>query len=357
MDPVSLIPTPDAIPVPWGWFQLLLSLTFYLHVVAMNIMLGTALIAFFHSLKKNHPGDTDIVRDISSQLPFTMAFAINFGVAPLLFAQVLYGHFLYTSSILMAGFWLSVVPVLIVAYYLAYIFRLRFDSPAGARPFIIGGASLLLLMIGFIFSNNLTLMQRPEVWHRFFSRPDGWLLNLDDPALFPRYLHFVLSALATGGLAIALFGDFKHRRGDPDASRRIHLGLGWFSYATLANLGIGIWFFMTLPAAVRDFTTPAGKWLGIVLAAGIAAGILAIVWGFRLRVRACLCATMTGIFIMVIARDLVRASYLQPYFSPADLVVTGQYSPLIIFLAFFAAGLLLIGWMVKLAFSTGRAGS
>jgi len=77
MDPVSLIPTPDTIPVPWGWFQLLLSLTFYLHVLAMNIMLGTALIAFFHSLKKNHPGDTDIVRDISSQLPFTMAFAIN----------------------------------------------------------------------------------------------------------------------------------------------------------------------------------------------------------------------------------------------------------------------------------------
>jgi hypothetical protein len=357
MDPVSLIPTPDSIPVPWGWFQLLLSLTFYLHVVVMNIMLGTALIAFFYSMKKKRPGDADIGRDISNQLPFIIAFAINFGVAPLLFAQVLYGHFLYTSSILMAVFWLSVIPVLIIAYYLTYIFKLRFDRLGRARPAVIGAAALLLLLIGFVFSNNLTLMQRPEGWHRFLTQPDGWLLNLADPILIPRYLHFVFAALAVGGMSIAFYYDFRFRQGKPKATDGIDFGLRWFNYATLANLGVGIWFFMTLPAPVRDLATPAGTRLGIVLAAGIVAGILAIIWGFRSQVRACLYATLAGILMMVIARDLVRASYLRPYFSPADLVVTGQYSPLIIFLVFLISGLFLIGWMVKLAFSAGRVKS
>ncbi len=357
MTPTSLIPPPDTIPIHWGWFQLLLSLTFYLHLVAMNTMLGTALIAFFHSIKHDRPDKTDIGRDISSQLPFTIAFAINFGVAPLLFAQVLYGHFLYTSSILMAVFWLSLIPVLIIAYYLAYIFKLRFDRLGSARAAVIGVAALLLLLVGFVFVNNLTLMQRPEGWHRFLSRPDGWLLNLDDPTVFPRYFHFVLAALAVGGMSIALYYDFRFRRGDPAAKKGVEYGLRWFNYATVANLGIGIWFYMALPATVRDLSTPAGKWLGGILVVGIAAGLLAVISGVRLRVRVCAFATLAAVLFMVIARDLVRTGCLQPYFSPSDLVVTGQYSPFLVFLVFFVGGLFLIGWMVKLAFSEGRANS
>jgi len=49
----------------------------------------------------------------------------HLGVAPLLFLQVLYGRLFFTSSILMAGFWLAVVPLLIVAYYCAYVVAFR----------------------------------------------------------------------------------------------------------------------------------------------------------------------------------------------------------------------------------------
>ena len=33
MDPALLIPSPDAIPAPWGWFQALLLLTFFCHIL------------------------------------------------------------------------------------------------------------------------------------------------------------------------------------------------------------------------------------------------------------------------------------------------------------------------------------
>jgi hypothetical protein len=123
MDALSLIPVPDAIPVHWFWLHLLLTLTTFLHFVAMNIMLGTGFIAFsspFWRSSEIMPLNAHIART----LPYSIAFTINLGVAPLLFLQVLYGQFLYTSSILMAVYWLSIVGLLIITYYAAYVYRL-----------------------------------------------------------------------------------------------------------------------------------------------------------------------------------------------------------------------------------------
>ena len=108
MDPAALIPTPDVLPVSWGWFQLLLIITLFLHIILMNVMLGTGIIAFVNNFRGDSDSDP-LTRTISQKLPFVIAFTVNFGIAPLLFAQVLYGHFFYTSSVLMANFWLFVI--------------------------------------------------------------------------------------------------------------------------------------------------------------------------------------------------------------------------------------------------------
>ncbi|MCA1796739.1 MAG: hypothetical protein LC645_04195, partial [Geobacteraceae bacterium] len=118
MPNAALIPTPDAIPVPWGWFYVLLMLTFLLHLLLMNAMLGGGIIALISSLRKKEQSLL-ISKEFSYKWPYTIAFAVNLGVAPLLFIQVLYGHFIYTSSILMAVWWFSIVVLLILAYYSA----------------------------------------------------------------------------------------------------------------------------------------------------------------------------------------------------------------------------------------------
>jgi len=80
MIPAHLIPTPDTLQVPWGWFQLLLSTTFLLHILAMNIMIGWAIITFCnHAFKEGIPDENQL---ISQKLPFTIAFTVNFGIAP-----------------------------------------------------------------------------------------------------------------------------------------------------------------------------------------------------------------------------------------------------------------------------------
>jgi hypothetical protein len=102
MDPARLIPASDPLPVPWGWFQILLLLTFVLHLLFMNTMLGTGIIALVSHLK-NPKSALPVTADISKKLPYTIAFTVNMGVPPLLFLQVLYGHLFYVSSVLMAG--------------------------------------------------------------------------------------------------------------------------------------------------------------------------------------------------------------------------------------------------------------
>ena len=168
----------------------------------------------------------------------------NFGVAPLLFLLVLYGQFIYVSSQLMAVFWLSVIALLMAAYYLAYDYKFNFRRSGDFRRSMIGIAAILLLCIAFLFCNNMTLMLNPSSWASYFGNSGGTLLNLSDPSLLPRYLHFITATLAIGGLFVAIVWTL--RKNHPNSENNIAAGMNWFVYATLAQIAVGFWFQMSL---------------------------------------------------------------------------------------------------------------
>ena len=145
MDPATLVPIADAIPVNWLWFQVLLTSTTFLHLVAMNIMLGSGFVALIAPLvggEQMRP----LSRTVAGTLPYSIAFTINFGVAPLLFIQTLYGQFFYTSTVLMAVFWLSIFLLLIVSYYSVYLFNIRYDK-TGHNSILLALVVILLLFL------------------------------------------------------------------------------------------------------------------------------------------------------------------------------------------------------------------
>jgi hypothetical protein len=123
----TLVPTPDTFPAAWEIFRFLLLLVFPLHLMLMNAMVGTTAIAAYVLLKKDETM-RGLAGELAGVLPFLVAFAVNLGVAALLFLQVTYGQFFYTGSILMGAYWLAVVPLLLLAYYAAYLFDFRFSS-------------------------------------------------------------------------------------------------------------------------------------------------------------------------------------------------------------------------------------
>ncbi|HHB74961.1 MAG TPA: hypothetical protein ENK84_00250 [Desulfobulbus sp.] len=346
MNPATLIPTPDTIPVGWGWFHILLTLTFFLHILAMNVMLGTVIIAFVQGL-----GTKDkylpLNQEIAKKLPYTIALAVNLGVAPLLFAQVIFGHFLYVSSLLMAVFWLSIVALLIIAYYSAYIFWYRYQDMQAGRIFTTGLTMVSLLAIGFFLSNNMTMMLHPQSWTRYFEHPDGFLLNFGDPTLIPRYLHMVVSAIAVGGLTIALWYTYQASRGQKESSRWIKYGCTWFAGATIANYGLGFWFFGVLPHGVIVPSTLVGGLFSFFLVLAVITGAISIIQALRYQPLQALWYTLGTILLMVFMRDLLRVAYLKPWFSLSDLQVESSWSPFLVFLLSFIGGLVLVGWMLR----------
>lgn len=349
MNPAALIPTPDAITVPWGWFYVLLMLTFLLHILVMNVMLGGGIIAVLSSFRGSEQ-DTLLCKEFGYKWPYTIAFAVNMGVAPLLFVQVLYGQFIYSSSVLMAVWWFSIFGLLILAYYGAYIYDFKFENLGSPRIFMLEFSVLILLFVGFLFSNNMTLMLQPEKWLAYFDNGGGTLLNLSDPSLYPRYLHFVVGSVAVAGLFLALVGHFNFTKSSVNKDALIAKGMTYFTYATIVQIIIGFWFLLALPKNIMMVFMGGSSYGTVLLLLGIILGFTTLYFGYKKQVILASIITLVTVIIMIFMRDLVRIAYLKPYFQLSDLIVEPQYSPLIFFLVVFAIGLALLGYMLKLAF-------
>ena len=62
------------------------------------------------------------------------------------------------------------------------------------------------------------------------------------------------------------------------------------------------------------------------------------------------------IALMSVSRELLRQAYQKDYFSPADLKVVPEYAPMILFLAIFVVGGVIIFYMLKTAWNAARKG-
>ena len=199
---MQTIPVPhvDPLPLPGPvWlFTALLLVVFTLHVVAMNSALGGSLWTLWNYLRgrnSEHEYSRKLAHELSQMLPTFLAFAVTLGVAALLFVQVLFGNFLYTSSILIGSLWLAVIPLVMVAYYGFYYFSYKAEGRKGIAGCVLAISACVLLCIGFIFVNNMTLMLDPSRWLAMYrARPNGWNLNFGEHQVLPRYLHIVNNA-------------------------------------------------------------------------------------------------------------------------------------------------------------------
>jgi hypothetical protein len=339
------IPTADSIPVAWGWFQFLLLLTFPLHLLAMNAMVGGLAIGIFQHFRGDQPGRR-LAHRIAVMLPLVIAFAVNFGVAPLLFLQVLYGHFIYTSSILMGIFWISVIPALIIAYYGAYLYDFQFKPLGAIGPWLGLLVLVILLCIGYFFANNMLLMSLPERFGAYFEHRSGTLLASNNSMFMPRYLHMMAGALAVGGLFVALLGRFRAERDPALAERALHVGMRTFFVLTLVNICLGTWYLLSLER--QSMLLFMGRNLGATVSFSLALLLAAVVLvtSFRRRLYATLAATVLLVYLMSFLRAWLRTDLLAEYFNLGQLQVAPQYSPLIFFLVCLVIGAGCVVWLL-----------
>lgn len=347
MNALDLIPATDPIPVAWGWFEGLGILTFAVHIALANTLVGGGLYALYLKLRNREDGSSEAV---STRLPTVFALTVNFGVAPLLFIQVIYGHLFYVSATLSAVWWLSVIALLILGYYAMYInqHRVHTSRPGGI---FLGAGTAMALVVGLVLTNVLTMMARPEAWTEYFNNPGGTMLNWLEPTFIPRFLHFLFASLAVGGLFTALLARFG--RGTPEG---LAGGMKMFTTATMLQMAAGVWWLLALERPVMLTFMGDSTLATAVLAVAVALTFPALSAGFRQKPVAAAAWLMAVIPAMACVRAVLRFATLKPFFSPSDLTVTGEISPLILFLVSLVIGLATVVYMVRIGFKTQEEG-
>ena len=337
----SIIPTADTIPVHWLWFQVLLILTFFIHMILMNFLLGGSLLTVWDLLKGK------LEKNASGSIPTLVALTVNFGVPPLLFVQVLYGHLFYSSSVMLAVPWILIIPILILAYYGAYLFVKRSEKAPVLSKAALIFTSVSLLYIAFIFVNNNTLAIRPERWGIYFEDPGGWNLNFGEPSLWPRYLHFLLAALGIGALGRAIAYHYSKMDEELKAGQ-IKRNLKIFAWITVIQFAIGSWFWLSMPESVWKIFMGESFFATAMMVAGWLLALLILHSAFTGRLKSSMILGGLEVLVMVLVRDLARGAYLTDIFRPSQLENVKELSPLIAFLLVFVVGLLALYYMIRL---------
>lgn len=354
MLPLGVLPHPDPLPLPApsGLLHFLLLLTFFLHLVPMNLVLGGSIILAVARARGKHALAAELVRTAMPWMPVCVAAAVSFGVAPLLFVQLLYGRLFFTSSVLMAWFWFAVIPLLILAYYGTY--RLAHRERGAALAVVV---ALFFALIAFIYSHNLGLMLRPESHAEMYQLgSQGFHGNLSDPAFLPRFLHHLLGALAVAGAGVALLGLTRHPSA-PDFSRwALRWGSLWFAVPTVLNIATGMWWLVALPRETmlrfmgKNPAATASLGLGVVLtlASLFTIALAPVAKKPRPLVAASIAGLALTLVAMIVARDQVRQGALEAAGIEAHAWQAPQWGPIALFAVMLLAALGTVAWMALL---------
>lgn len=360
---MPLYPNVDPIPLPAPvWLlKLLHVVTLALHFVAVEMLLGGLLVAVVLSLFRNSPHASVAARAIARRLTVVMTFVINLGVPPLLFAQVLYGRALYTSSVLIGLYWIAIIPVLILTYWLLYRFSARLD--AGKSAWWVGLLAWLLAGgIARTLTTNMTLMLRPEVWRQMYAASAmGRFLPSADPTLTPRWLLMLAGGLFIAGLWLMYLSGRSTFTAD---EKKFAAGLGGKLAAGfgVVYLVAGLWAAHVQPEVVKAglaghsiyplyrLEGVAGYgWMALVAVAivlGIVAGIgkITSAWASWAALLAAVLVEIT----FTVYRDGVRdLTLLSKGYDVWDRAIATNWSVVGLFLVLFVAGLGVIAWLIS----------
>jgi hypothetical protein len=286
---------------------------------------------------------------------------INLGVPPLLFAQVLYGRALYTSSVLIGVYWIAIIPTLMLIYWLLYKFSARLNQ--GKSAWWVGLIAWLLAGgVARTLSTNMTLMLRPEAWHGMYAASAmGAFLPTGDPTLTPRWLLMMAGGLFIGGLWLVYLAG---RSTFTAEEKTFVAGLGGKIAAGfgIVYLAAGLWAASVQPEVVKaglaghplypayKFAGFAGYgWIALVVVAvlvGAIAGFGKITAGW-MSWSAVLAAVLVEIMLTVY-RDGVRdVTLLSKGYDVWDRAVATNWWVVGLFLLLFVVSLGVIGWLVS----------
>lgn len=154
----------QGVPAPFWFVEFFKTLGFGLHLFPMGLWLVGIPVSLLLWIFGRGTSRL-LAQRFFQQTPIIVALGINLAIVPLLFIQLAYAKPFYTSTILLGVHWLSIIPLVLVAYYACYLTSraAKHDKKWGAA-FWAFLSSVCFVSIGLIFSSVWTFFERPYEW-------------------------------------------------------------------------------------------------------------------------------------------------------------------------------------------------
>lgn len=239
----------DAIMIPV--FHILLVVSFLVHIVFINVLLGSSVLSVINNWIGHLRGDKNYDRVaylLTTPVTISENMGALWGVAPLLIVSVMYTAFFYSASVMNSPQWLHIIWGNVVAFLMSYLYKFSWHKLENhkALHITIGAiAAILFLSLPPVFMSTVQLYITPSTWT---PNTHFWDVVTRPDVLF-RLAHFYLGAFAVNGMFMLLYGIYKRNKGqDLEAANiLIRQGKAWFVVPTVINLFVGTLAFFQFP--------------------------------------------------------------------------------------------------------------
>lgn len=360
MDAATIIKTlrdPMGIPFFAVVFQLLMVLTFALHIIFVNFTVGTSFLAVYGRFKGGYWPRLSAA--LAKAAPANVSIAMLLGIAPLLFVQVIYDPFWYASNMLSAAWVIGFILIMMAAYGFLYVFYLGGKSGKRGRT-LFGVLSVCLFLLAGIIMHVLSYqLLQPDKWLAWYAKQGVDTSGLSLHAFhLPRYLHFLIPSFALTGVFLMLYAWYFKKRADMDREYLVWVGRTGAKLAlffTFLQAIAGLWWLLSLPGELVFMGNPF-----FLVGAGF--GVLLLVLLYVAQQSPITYAVPSGlgafvaVFAMSYAREALRMGYLGRFaYSIFQYHMNVDWGSTLLFLLTFLMGLVIISYLVSVAYQSGRA--
>lgn len=361
---------PFGFPWPTAGYLTLYVLTLVLHVIPMNYVLAGSVWLAVRGLTINSSASktTDPAGSSKSWsaaqavdallrdwLTFALGGAITAGVAPLLFVQILYQEEFYSANLLLFHRWMSILPVLIIAFYLLYLLKSETVKSRGRWLVMLLQIVVLacFVFVGYTWTeNHLLSLQGQAGWVSFYeSRQVAYY----ESALIPRLLLWSVGAVPTACVLIGwqLWG-WERRDNGPCQPTSTHLvaRLGLGGLMATGACGLAYLAFLTPDIRSRLATVLAWPYLLMAVLGGLAQLTLwwriltANRWSWR-ALAGLSGATIVSLICMNVVREVIRLASIDMTQLYDQHAKAAQVGGLGVFLVFLVLNLAVIAWCLR----------
>ncbi len=349
---------PMGVPLYPVVFQLLMVLTFALHILFVNFVVGGLMVSLWGRLRRAERWQR-LSATTARIATISVSFAVLIGVAPLLFVQVIYDPFWYASNLLSAAWVVGFIFLMIAAYSSSYRYYLRHHRGAARTAFWGLLALAGFLLAGFVIHALNYQALLPDAWLGWVSTAGG--ADTRGTTLhawqWARYLHVILASPVLTGLLLVASAWYFRNRGDRDpeylawvAKFGLHLAFGF----GVISVATGLWWSAVIPGKLGFHADP---FYLVAIVLGVA--LVGYLWAVRRDpLRHAVPAGVAGLVVvlaMAAARESLRSDYVGQFgYSIFDYPVNVDWGSTALFFLTFLWGFIAIGYLLTVAYRSGR---